>query len=106
MASTHYTRLVLAERPVANITPTTFRKETVLLDLKPGPSEVLVRVDWVSLDPAIRNWLNDDRGYMPPVQIGAVVRSLGLGTIVDVGEGCQLKPGDIVGGMPGEFTRC
>ncbi|KAI0250209.1 alcohol dehydrogenase [Lactifluus subvellereus] len=101
MASKHYTRLLLAERPVANITPTTFRKETVLLDLKPGPSEVLIRVDWLSLDPAMRGWLKDERSYMPPIQIGAVVRSIGLGTVVEVGEGCRLQPGDIVNGMFG-----
>jgi len=101
MESKHYTRFVLAERPVANITPTTFRKETVLLDLKPGPSEVLVRVDWVSLDPAMRNWLKDERSYIPPIQIGAVVWSIGLGTAVEVGEGCRLQPGDIVTCMTG-----
>jgi N-terminal domain of oxidoreductase len=59
MLPKHYTRIVLAERPKTNITPTTFRKETVAFDLKPGPGEVLVRVDWLSLDPAMRGWIKE-----------------------------------------------
>jgi hypothetical protein len=98
----HYTRIVLAERPETDITPTTFRKETVPFDLKPGPGEILVRVDWISLDPTMRTWLRDARSYLPPVQIGAVMRSLGLGTVIEAGEGCELRPGDIVSARPGE----
>ena len=99
----HYTRIVLAERPETDITPTTFRKETVSSDvLKPGPGEVLLRVDWVSLDPAMRTWLRDVRSYQPPVQIGTVMRSLGLGTVIEAGEGCELRPGDIVNTRTGE----
>ncbi|KAI9512106.1 alcohol dehydrogenase [Russula earlei] len=103
---THYTRIVLAERPETNITPTTFRAETVPFDLKPGPGEIVVRVDWISLDPAMRGWLKDTRNYMPPVQIGAVMRSLGLCTVIEAGEGCKLLPGDLVSGRPGwtEYT--
>ena len=99
----HYTRLVLAERPEKDITPTTFRKETVPFDLlKPGPGEVLLRVDWLSLDPIMRTWLNDERSYRPPVEIGAVMRCLGLGTVIEAGEGCELRPGDIVNTRTGE----
>jgi hypothetical protein len=98
----HYTRIVLAERPEANITPTTFRKETVSFDLKPGPGEILMRVDWISLDPALRTWLRDVRSYVRPVQIGEVMRCVGLCTVVEAGEGCELRPGDIVCTRSGE----
>jgi len=101
MPPTHYTRIVFAERPEANITPTTFRKEIVPFDLKAGPGEILVRVDWISLDPAMRSWLKETRNYLPPVPIGAVMRSLGLGTVIEAGEGCTLRAGDIVSGRPG-----
>jgi len=96
-----YTRIVLAERPEANITPTTFRKETVAFDLKPGPGEVLVRVDWLSLDPAMRGWIKERATYVEPVRIGAVMRAMGLGAVIEAGEGCELRPGDIVTGLPG-----
>jgi NADPH-dependent curcumin reductase CurA len=103
MLPKHYTRIVLAERPKTHITPATFRKETVASDgLRPGPGDVLVRVDWLSLDPAMRGWIKDVPSYIEPVQIGAVMRSSGLGTIIEAGEGCELRPGDIVYGFTGE----
>jgi len=101
MLPKHYTRIVLAERPTTNIAPTTFRKETVAFDLKPGPGEALVRVDWLSLDPAMRGWIRDAASYMEPVRIGAVMRSSGLGTVIEAGEGCEFSPGDIVNGLTG-----
>ena len=82
--------------------PTTFRKETVPFDLKPGQGEILVRVDWLSLDPVMRNWLKETGSYLPTLQIGGVMRSLGLGTVIEAGEDCELRPGDIVSGRPGE----
>jgi NADPH-dependent curcumin reductase CurA len=102
MLPTLYTRIVLAERPTTNFTPTTFRKETVAFDLKPGPGEALVRVDWLSLDPTMRHWVRDTPFYLEPVQIGAVMRSIGLGTVLEAGEGCELRSGNIVSCLTGE----
>jgi NADPH-dependent curcumin reductase CurA len=102
MVPNYNTRITLAERPETNITPTTFRKERVAFDLKPGPGEVLVRVDWISLDPAMRGWIKEAASYVEPVEIGAVMRSFGLGTVVEAGEGCKLRAGDIVSGMTGK----
>jgi NADPH-dependent curcumin reductase CurA len=99
-----YTRIVLNERPIADITPTTFRTERVPFDLEPRTGEVLVQVNWLSLDPAMRGWLKDIRSYIPPVQIGEVMRAAGLATVLKAGEGCRLQPGDIVSCMPGEFA--
>jgi NADPH-dependent curcumin reductase len=48
---------------------------------EPGPDEVLVRVLYISLDPAMRGWMNDTRSYIPPVGIGEVMRALGLGRV-------------------------
>ncbi len=78
MSPRYYTRIVLDERPIADIAPITFRIENVPFGLKPGAGEILVRVTWLSLDPAMRGWLSDTRSYLPPVQIGEVMRSLGL----------------------------
>ena len=102
MLPINYTKIILAERPEANITHTTFHKETLVFDLKPGPGEVLVRVDWLSLDPAMRTWINEAPSYIEPVRIGAVMRSIGLGTVIEAGEGCELRPGDIVTGWLGK----
>lgn len=72
MLPSQYKRIVLNERPVADIEPNTFRTETVTFNLKPGDGEVLVQVTWLSLDPAMRGYIRDARSYLPPVQIGAV----------------------------------
>ncbi|CCM00107.1 uncharacterized protein FIBRA_02134 [Fibroporia radiculosa] len=101
MSPSQYTRIVLAERPKAEITPTTFRRETVPFDLKPGNGQVLIQIHYLSLDPAMRGWLNDRRSYVPPVQIGETMRASGLGVVVDVGEGSTLARGDLVSGTLG-----
>ena len=105
MSPKHYTQIVLNERPVADITPTTFRIEKVPFSLKPRAGEILVRVNWLSLDPAMRGWLRDTRSYVPPVQIGEVMRAGGLATVVEVGEGSKLQTGDVVQCMPGESSQ-
>src|ERR1700734_2127623 len=97
MAQNNYTRIVLQERPVTNIVPTaTFRSEVLPLDLEPKDAQVLVKVNWLSLDPAMRGWLRDTRSYIPPVQIGEVMRASGLGTVVKTGRGSKFEIGDIV----------
>lgn len=57
----HYTRIVLNERPVASIVDSTFRSERAPFDLKPGKDQVLIKVTWLELVPAMRGWLNDAR---------------------------------------------
>ena len=70
----HYKRIVLNERPVAEIDHTTFRTEVLPFDLRPGNGQVLVQVTWISLDPAMRGYVRDVRSYLPPVKIGQVSR--------------------------------
>ena len=41
----------------------------------PGPGEVLLRNLYLSIDPAIRGWMNDAKSYLPPIGIGEPVRS-------------------------------
>jgi NADPH-dependent curcumin reductase CurA len=103
MAQSNYTRIVLQERPITNIVPTTFRSEVLPLDLEPKDAQVLVKVNWLSLDPAMRGWLRDARSYIPPVQIGEVMRAIGLGTVVKTGSGSQFEKGDMVQATFGEF---
>lgn len=46
--------------------------------------EVLIKIHYVSLDPAMRGWMNESReSYMPPVELGEVMRALGVGQIVE-----------------------
>ncbi|KAJ8515676.1 hypothetical protein ONZ45_g6960 [Pleurotus djamor] len=101
MSPSQYKRIVLNERPVAEIQSNTFRTEVQPFDLQPGGSEALVRVTWLSLDPAMRGYLKDARSYLPPVKIGETMRAMGLGVVVKAGPGSKFKVGDNVTGAFG-----
>lgn len=79
---THTKRITLAQRPTGLPDDSTWSAEEVDLPA-PGDGELLVKVDHISLDPAMRGWLNDVRSYLPPVQIGEVMRAAGTGTVVE-----------------------
>ncbi len=66
----------------------------------PGPGQVLVRVLYVSLDPAMRGWMTDRRSYIPPVALGDVMRAIGVGRVVESSDPA-LSPGDHVTGLTG-----
>ncbi len=64
----------LPDRSVWNFTSEPVRE--------PAESELLVKVLYLSLDPAMRGWMNDARSYIPPVGIGEVMRAGGVGRVV------------------------
>jgi NADPH-dependent curcumin reductase CurA len=67
---------------------------------EPGDGEVLVKILYISLDPAMRGWMNDSRSYIPPVGIGEVMRALAAGEVV-ASNHPDLAPGDHVTGLLG-----
>lgn len=79
-----YTSVHLKERPQDAIVLGTFESKQQPMpsaaDLKDG--EVIFQTLYLSLDPAMRGWLNPTRSYIPPVKIGAVMRGSGIGLIV------------------------
>jgi NADPH-dependent curcumin reductase CurA len=66
----------------------------------PGEGEVVLRVKYLSLDPAMRGWMNDARSYTPPVGIGEVMRGGGVGEVV-ASRHDNFKPGEHAVGMTG-----
>ena len=74
-------RFTLASRPVGmpKGTDWTYEEEQVR-ELNEG--ELLIRVLLISLDPAMRGWMGQNRSYVPPVGIGEVMRALALGQVV------------------------
>jgi NADPH-dependent curcumin reductase CurA len=71
----------LAARPSGLPTPDVWEHtEETLAD--PAPGHFVVRLSYLSLDPAMRGWMNDARSYVPPVGIGEVMRAGGAGTVV------------------------
>ncbi len=67
---------------------------------EPGDGDVLVKVLYLSLDPAMRGWMNDARSYMPPVGIGEVMRAGGAGRVVS-SRHPGFAEGDFVTGVTG-----
>ena len=61
----------------------------------PGPGQILVRTLYLSLDPTNRIWMSDMEQYMPPVQIGDVMRGGTIG-VVEQSNNDAFKPGDVV----------
>jgi NADPH-dependent curcumin reductase CurA len=72
---------------------------------EPGPGEALVRTRYISIDPTIRTWMDDVPGYLPPIAIGEVVRSAGVGEVVRSNSE-RYPVGDLVFGLTGwqEYT--
>lgn len=66
----------------------------------PGPGEVLVKTLYLSLDPAMRGWMNEGRSYIAPVGIGEVMRAGGAGRVIASGNS-EFAVGDHVTGMLG-----
>jgi NADPH-dependent curcumin reductase CurA len=72
----------LCRRPVGE--PQLHDLEIVAEELAPlGEGEALIRTLYLSLDPTNRLWMSDMRQYSPPVEIGAVMRGIGIGEVVE-----------------------
>jgi len=67
---------------------------------EPAEGQFQVRLEYLSLDPAMRGWMNDGRSYVPPVAIGEVMRGGGLGRVTD-SRHPDFNAGDLVSGMFG-----
>src|ERR1700761_9597778 len=58
----------------------------------PGPGQILVKILYVSLDPAMRGWMNEGKSYIAPVGIGDVMRAGAIGKVI-----ASQNPGFAVG---------
>ncbi|MFN2464611.1 MAG: NADP-dependent oxidoreductase [Candidatus Dormibacteria bacterium] len=67
---------------------------------EPGDGEILVQNLYVSLDPAMRGWMNEGRSYVPPVRIGEVMRAGAVGRVLS-SRNAGFAPGDEVVGTFG-----
>jgi NADPH-dependent curcumin reductase CurA len=74
-------QILLRRRPTGLVEPGDTELVTTQAP-EPGDGEALVRTTYVGLDAAARTWLNDQPGYLPPVQLGEVIRAAGIGEIV------------------------
>ncbi|PAA08158.1 NADP-dependent oxidoreductase [Pseudomonas fragi] len=84
-------QFLLAKRPVGAATRDTFTFQQVPV-VQPKDGQILVKNEYLSLDPAMRGWMNEGKSYIPPVALGDVMRALGVGKVI-----ASAHPGFAVG---------
>ncbi len=89
----------LAARPVGLPKRTDWNATTEPVG-EPKAGEILVKVLYLSLDPAMRGWMNAGRSYIPTVGIGDVMRALAVGRVVET-KTDRFAVGDFVSGLFG-----
>ena len=93
-------QILLAERPNGFPVASTWKfQEVEVPELKEG--EILIKQEFISLDPAMRGWMNDSKSYIPPVAIGDVMRSGTVGEVIKVNQHPIFKVGDFLTGWGG-----
>jgi hypothetical protein len=97
---TTYTAINLIARPFGPVGPELFevvQKEMPIV----GEGQFLVKQNHMSLDPAMFGWMSPDtESYIPPVELGTVMRSSGVGEIIESNHP-DFSVGDRVMGMMG-----
>jgi NADPH-dependent curcumin reductase len=74
-------RIVLASRPDGAPTLDNFRLETAEIP-QPGEGEILVKVEYMSLDPYMRGRMDDAESYAQPVPIGGLMEGGSVGEVI------------------------
>lgn len=67
---------------------------------KIAPGKLLVRNRFLSVDPAMRGWVNAAANYSQPVGVGEVMRAFAVGEVIDSGD-AAFQSGDAVTGLFG-----
>jgi NADPH-dependent curcumin reductase CurA len=97
-------QLILNSRPDGRVSLANFEiRDSALRTVQEG--EVLVRTQYLSIDPTNRIWMSDRPQYMPPVELGSVMRGFGIGEVIE-SRRPDFQPGDLVAGLLGWQTHC
>ena len=92
-------RVLLAQRPDGLVREGDFTHDEVAVP-EPGEGELLVRTELLGIDATVRTWLSKAEGYIPPVEIGEVVRCSGVGRVLE-SRSPKLREGDLVSTLTG-----
>ncbi len=88
-------QIIFKKRPFGVPTEDTWKLETnVVPELQEG--EILVEQHYISLDPAMRGWMNDSKSYIPPVAINDVMRAGSVGKVIKNNGNPKFEIGDVV----------
>lgn len=82
MQSRQSRRWLLSRRPKGLPVADDFTFDAVEVP-PPDEGEVIVEMRFLSLDPAMRGWMNEGPSYVPAIKLGQVVRAYGVGQVVE-----------------------
>lgn len=93
-------QLLFVKRPEGEADPSTWSLVTnPIPEIKEG--EILIKQHYISLDPAMRGWMNDAKSYIAPMEIGSVMRAGSVGEVVAAKNHPTFIVGDFVSGFGG-----
>ena len=93
-ATNHQVRLAARPKGEAKRSDWNFTSEPVA---EPQDGGVVAKTLYLSLDPAMRGWMNEGKSYIPPVGIGEVMRAGGVGKVI-ASRNPKFAVGDFIGG--------
>jgi len=92
-------QLLLVKRPIGMPDSDTWKLvENPVPEITEG--EVLIQNHYISLDPAMRGWMNDSKSYIPPIPLGDVMRAGSIGKVIQ-SKHAKYKIGDVLTGWGG-----
>ena len=97
-------KLILAKRPNGMPSADTWSLRTEPVG-QPQEGEIIIKNEFISLDPAMRGWMDDRPSYIAPVKLGAVMRAGSIGTVIASNNHPKFKEGDVVVGTGGVQTH-
>ncbi|WP_088182953.1 NADP-dependent oxidoreductase [Sphingobium sp. Z007] len=93
-------QLVLADRPIGRpVAATDFTMVDGPMPV-PGQGQMLLATRWLGFEPAQKGWMENFGGYVAPIELGDVMRGMGVAEVV-VSEGGKFPVGTMVAGMTG-----
>src|SRR6266576_6827856 len=81
MTETKARQIVLAARPQGRPKLSDFRLEETAIPT-PSAGQVLLRVEYLSLDPYMRGRMDDRKSYATPVPLGGVMQGESVATVI------------------------
>ncbi len=93
-------QLKFVKRPKGAADASTWSLETNPIP-EPEAGQILVKQHYVSLDPAMRGWMNEGKSYIEPMAIGSVMRAGSVGEVIAANNHPKFKVGDFVYGHGG-----
>lgn len=93
-------QVILRKRPVGFPDESTWSMNENSIP-EPKEGEVLIQHHYISLDPAMRGWINSNKSYIEPVAIDDVMRAGSIGKVIKANNHPRYKEGDCLTGWGG-----